>query len=132
MEVHIENIGWLLMTLACSHAVFPRYFKWKTELAHLSLMNRQMMGIHTLFIAITVFLMGLLCVTSASDLVKTELGRRICFGLGLFWVLRLIIQFFGYSSKLWKGSTWKTTVHIVFTLLWIYLSTVFFVTFLQF
>lgn len=95
-------------------------------------MNRQLMQVHTFFIAVFVFLMGLLCLTSASDLVETELGRRICLGLGVFWLLRLFIQFSGYSSKLWKGSRWKTTVHILFSLVWVYFSLVFFIVYFDF
>ena len=57
MEVHLKIIGILLMLLALVHTIFPRYFNWKNELKELSLMNRQMMKIHTFFIAVTVFLM---------------------------------------------------------------------------
>ncbi len=113
------------MALALIHIIFPKYFNWKTELQHLCLMNRQMMTVHTFFIALTVFLMGLLCATSANDLITTNLGRNISLGLGVFWTIRLFIQLFVYSTKLWRGKTMETTVHILFTGFWMYLSTVF-------
>ncbi|WP_396637335.1 hypothetical protein [Maribacter sp. R77961] len=125
MQTHIKIIGVLLMILAIVHVIFPSYFKWKEELKALSLINRQMMVIHTLFIAITVFLMGLLCLTSSEDLTETDFGKRISLGLGLFWTVRLIIQFFGYSSKLWKGKKFETTIHIFAIMLWSYLSIIF-------
>lgn len=125
MHIHLKIIGTLLIMLALIHGVFPRYFKWEKELGSLSLFNRQLITIHTFFIALTVFLMGLLCLTSSSDLIETSFGKKISLGLGVFWVIRLIIQFFGYSSKLWKGKTFETTVHILFTFLWTYLSFVF-------
>lgn len=84
-----------------------------------------MMYVHTFFIGLIVFLMGLLCLTSAEDLINTRLGKRITLGLGIFWTCRLLIQFFGYSSKLWKGKRFETAVHIFFSLLWAYLSVVF-------
>jgi hypothetical protein len=56
---------------------------------------------------------------------KTALGKRISLGIGVFWCARLIIQFFGYSSRLWKGKTFETTVHIVLALFWTYLTIVF-------
>jgi hypothetical protein len=83
------------------------------------------MYVHTFFIGLVVFLMGLLCLTSSDDLIKTEFGKRITLGLGIFWTTRLIIQFFGYSPKLWKGKTFETTIHILFSLLWTYLSVAF-------
>jgi hypothetical protein len=125
MEIHLKIIGVILMGLALVHAVFPKYFNWDKELKSLSLINRQMMNIHTFFIALTVFLMGLLCFTSSTEIVETNLGKKISLGLGLFWSVRLVIQFFGYSSELWKGKKFETFVHIIFSLLWIYLSIIF-------
>ena len=125
MEIHVKIIGVLLIALAAIHVVFPRYFNWEKELSSLSLINRQMMTIHTFFIAVLVFLMGLLCVTSSGELIHTNLGKKISFGLAIFWTLRLIIQFFGYSSELWKSKSFETTVHIVFIFLWTYLSFIF-------
>ena len=126
MAIHIKIIGVLLIALALLHMIFPKYFNWEKELKSLSLINRQMMTIHTFFIALVVFLMGLLCLTSSTDLIDTTLGKRISLGLGIFWAARLFIQFFGYSSALWKGRKFQTTMHILFSLLWIYLTIIFF------
>jgi len=120
MQTVLEITGGLL------HAVFPRYFRWKEETAALNLLTRQILYVHTFFIALTVFLMGLLCVTCAADLIHTSLGRRVCMGLAAFWGIRLIIQFYGYSSKLWQGRIFETIMHVLFTLLWIHLTGVFF------
>lgn len=125
MEIQFKIIGFLLIALAALHIVFPRYFNWKEELKSLSLINQEMMKIHTFFIAFVVLLMGLLCLNSANDLVETNLGKIVSLGFGLFWLARLLVQFFGYSSELWKGKTFETLVHFVFIGLWSYLSTVF-------
>lgn len=125
METHLNIIGTLCMALAGIHIGFPTYFKWKQELSTLSLVNRQMIYVHTLFIAFIVFLMGLLCLIETKSLMETLLGKKICLGLALFWMLRLGIQFMGYSPKLWRGKTFETLVHIVFTITFIYFSTVF-------
>jgi hypothetical protein len=125
MHFHLNIIGILLIALALVHAVFPKYFNWKSELSSLSLVNQQMITVHTFFIALTIFLMGLLCLTSSNDLVETTFGKKISLGLGLFWTIRLVIQFFGYSSKLWKGKSFETAVHILFIFLWTYLSLIF-------
>ena len=129
MEVHLKIIGFSLMALGLIHIIFPKYFDWKNELAKLNLINHQMMYVHTFFIALTVFLMGLLCVTSTSELLQTELGKRIALGFSIFWAIRLFIQFFGYSSKLWKGKIFETITHLSFSVFWAYLSIVFFSVF---
>lgn len=125
MEIHFKIIGALLLALSVVHVIFPRYFHWKEELRHLSLMNRQMMVVHTFFIALVVGMMGLLCLTSAPALIDTPLGKTICLGLGVFWGIRLVVQLFGYSPDLWRGKPFETVVHIVFTLFWAYLVVVF-------
>ncbi len=125
MEIHYKIIGVLLMTLALVHVIFPRYFNWKNELIHLSVINREMMKVHTFFIALTVFLTGLLCFSYSNELISTSLGKAISLGLAIFWSIRLYVQFFVYSSALWKGKTIETTVHIGFSLCWIYLASVF-------
>ena len=130
MELHLKIIGILLVLLSLLHAIFPRYFKCKSELNSISDINRQMMYVHAFFIAFLVFLMGLLCLTSSAELITTTFGKRISMGLGIFWLTRLFIQFFGYSSLLWKGKTFETTVHVLFTALWTYLSTVFLLIYL--
>jgi len=125
METHFKIIGAILIILAFAHIIFPVYFNWKNDLIKLSLINRQMMKVHTIFIALIVLLMGILCLTSSKDLIETDLGKTISLGLAFFWTIRLLIQFFGYSSLLWKGKKFETMVHIIFSLLWIYMSGVF-------
>lgn len=125
MILQLKIIGFGLITLALIHLIFPKYFNWAEELKSISLINKEMMYVHTLFIGLTIILMGVLCLTSAQELVETELGRRICFGLGIFWFVRLLVQFFGYSSVLWKGKRIETIVHVVFIFLWSYLTLIF-------
>jgi hypothetical protein len=125
MNRHLELIGLAMIVLALVHVIFPKYFGWKKELANLSLINRQIMKVHTAFIALTVFLIGVLCLTSSSELVSTSLGRKISLGLGIFWLCRLLVQIFVYSTELWRGKRLETFVHVVFTIMWIYFSAVF-------
>jgi len=129
MEVHFRIIGVLLVGLSLLHLIFPRYFNWNKELASISLINRQMMYVHTFFIAFVVLLIGLLCLTSSVDLTSTSFGKKVALGIGVFWSIRLFVQFFGYSSTLWKGKTTETAIHILFSVLWAYLSMVFFASY---
>jgi len=128
MELYLKITGILLILLAAIHVAFPKYFNWKMELNSLSLINRQLMYVHSFFIAFAILLIGILCLTSAQELTSTALGKRISLGLGIFWLARLFIQFFGYSSKLWRGKTFETSIHIFFSIFWIYLSTIFILT----
>ena len=125
MELHLKVIGFLLIGLSFIHVLFPKYFNWKEDLASLSLINRQMMKVHTFFLALIVFMMGVLCVSSPKLLLQTELGNIVALGLSIFWGIRLIFQLFVYSPKLWKGKVFETFVHIVFIFFWLYMTIVF-------
>lgn len=125
MELHINIIGVILIALSLLHLIFPRYFNWEKELASVSLVNKQLMYVHTFFIALMVFLMGVFCIYSAEDILHTQLGRQLSLGLFVFWATRLVFQFCVYSPKLWKGKLFETSVHVLFSILWIYFSVVF-------
>jgi hypothetical protein len=125
MELHLKIIGISFIMLALLHAAFPRYFDWKTQLRSLDLLHRQLMEVHTFFVALIVFLMGLLCFSCAHELVNTHFGHKIVFGLFIFWIFRLLFQFFVYSPALWHGKRFETTVHIVFSMFWTYICGVF-------
>ena len=129
MELQLKIIGVLLSILAFVHVIFPRYFNWAEDLKPLSLINRELMYIHTFFIALTILLMGILCFFATDDLLTTRLGSKIALGLCLFWTARLLVQFIGYSPALWKGKRFETFIHVLFSFLWGYLSLVFFLVY---
>jgi len=131
LSLHFKIIGVILIGLSLIHLIFPSYFNWKEELKRLSLVNKQMMEIHTFFIAVVVFLMGVLCLHSPDQLVQTKLGKTISLGLGIFWLIRLFAQFFGYSIKLWKGKIFETIIHILFSILWTYLTIIFLLNYFE-
>jgi len=125
MTTLLEIAGALLVLLALMHLGLPRYFGWREESRHLSLFTAQVLRVHTFFIGLTVGLMGLLALSSAELLAGTPLGRRVSAGIAFFWICRLLIQFFGYSPELWRGKRFETAMHVLFSLLWAYLSLAF-------
>ena len=129
MELHLNVIGIVLVLLALGHGLFPRYFDWANDLGSITLINRQLMYVHTLFIALFLLFVGVLCLTSAAEIIGTPLGRRVSLALAVVWIVRLGIQFAGYSSELWRGKTLETIAHVAFSALWTYLSTIFFLVY---
>lgn len=125
MEFQIRIVGVLLVFLGLMHIGFPRYFRWKEDLVALLPINREMMVIHTFFVALVVAGMGMICLFHSAALLTTPFGKTICLYFAVFWSIRLGIQFFGYSSHLWRGKKLETSIHICFILLWTYISGVF-------
>ena len=125
MEIHLKIVGSILIALSLMHIVIPKYFKWDKELTSLSLITKQILYVHTFFIAFMVLLMGLLCLNYAHELIYDPFGKVISLGLFGFWLTRLIFQFFVYSPKVWKGKRFETVVHMVFAITWFYFTVVF-------
>jgi hypothetical protein len=126
MELHLKIVGCILVLISFIHVIFPKYFNWEVELLPLSVINKQLMYVHTFFIALIVFLMGVFCLVCSSDIVNTKLGGRLAFGLFVFWGIRLVFQFFVYSAELWKGKTFETVIHVIFSFMWTYFTVIFF------
>jgi len=126
MELHLKIVGYIMILLAFVHFLFPKRFNWRKELGGLSLINRQLMYVHTFFIALVILLIGVLCIYSTNDILHTSLGKQLSFGLFIFWFVRLVFQFFVYSAQLWKGKKFETAIHILFSILWLYFALVFF------
>lgn len=92
----------------------------------MSLLNGQMFYVHTFFVALTVALMGAICLFGTRALTEsTFAGSWICGGFALFWSCRLFCQFFVYSSTLWRGQRFETGVHVLFSLAWTYYTFIF-------
>lgn len=123
VEFHLRVVGTLLLLLAALNLTLPRRFHWREELARLSLLNRQIFIVHSLFIGLIVVMMGMLSlVFTRALLTPTPLSAVVLIGLAIFWTARLIVQWFVYDRALWRGNRMHTVVHYVFTAMWLYFA----------
>ena len=124
LTLQLQIVGLLLVLLGLSHAFFNRYFGWQQELASVSLLTRQVFFVHTFFIAFGVALCGAVSLVYAGALLQPgPLSRAILAGMAVFWLCRLLAQFFAYDSAIWRGNPFRTRMHIALTVLWIYVTT---------
>ena len=104
----------------------PRRFRWKEEMATLSLLNRQIFWVHSWFLCLMLAQMGLLALLYARPLLEpSPLARAVNGGLAFFWLVRLLMQWFVYSPDIWRGNQFFTAMHYVFTAIWILLTAAF-------
>ena len=122
LALHLKVCGVLLIALAAMHPYFARRFRWREELAGVSLFTRQVFWVHSLFIALILLQFGLVSLLFSRALLEPSLlGRVILAGFVSFWGIRLLAQHFIYSPKLWRGNRLHTAMHVLFTVLWSYL-----------
>lgn len=126
LKLHLQIVGALLLLLAVSHAFFNRYFRWSRELAGVSLFTRRVFFVHAFFIALGVALAGVGSILYASELLHPgPLSRAILAALVTFWFCRMLAQFFAYDADIWRGNRFRTSMHVVFSLIWCYVTAVY-------
>ena len=119
--LQLKITGTLLIALGLAHSFFGRYFKWKKELAQLSLLTRQIFLVHSFFIALSVILIGACTLFYTEALLRSgTLSRVVLTGLVAFWLVRLGFQIFVYDPAIWRGHRFYTFMHVVFSLFWAY------------
>ena len=124
--MHLQISGVLLALLVVVNLFVPWRLRWRDEMAGLSLINRQIFEVHHIFIVLVVALCSALLLTSGKALLEpTPLSRAVLGGLTLFWGLRMFMQWFYYSAANWRGHRINTTLHYVFSAVWIYLTATF-------
>jgi hypothetical protein len=124
--VNLRAAGVLLAALVVVNVFVPSRFGWRTDLSRVSLLNRQIFQAHSVFLVLILALSSALLLTSPDALLEpSRLSRAILFGLTIFWGLRMVMQWFFYSPDIWRGNRLFTTMHVVFSMTWIYLTGVF-------
>ena len=124
--LQLKIAGALLLTVGLAHSFFGRYFKWKTELAQLSLLTRQIFLVHCFFISLSIVLMGACTLFYTNALLRSgTLSRVVLTGFVVFWLIRWAIQFFVYDSAIWRGRRFYTLMHVVFSIFWTYVVLVY-------
>jgi hypothetical protein len=132
MKLMLQIAGGIQIVLAVTHAFFPKRFEWKEELSRLSLLNRQIFMVHTSFICLMLIMMGGLSLFAPHALLQpTTLSRLVLGGFASFWGLRLLFQWFVYDWRLWRGHSFKTFIHFLFTVMWMYLTTAYAIVFVS-
>lgn len=124
--LHLRIAGVLLALLVPLNVYIPHRFNWRQEMASLSLLNRQIFQVHSVFIVLTVALFSALLLTCAEALLEpTRLSRAVLIGLTLFWAVRALLQWGFYSPSIWRGHPFNRAVHYLFSAVWVYFVTTF-------
>lgn len=87
------------LALAVFHLFFWRIFRWKEDLASLTRVNRAIMQILNLCLTFLFFVMAYISFFHSAELISTSLGQTILASIALFWILRLILQFFFFGAR---------------------------------
>jgi hypothetical protein len=96
----LKLAGVLQIALSIGSLAIPKLLNWKTELSRVSTIIAQMFWIYAGYILVINFSFGLISFFGAEELVsKTFLAKAISLLIFLYWLARIIIQFFYFDTK---------------------------------
>ena len=124
--LHLRLAGVVMASLVVVNLLVPGRFHWREEMSRLSLVNRQIFQAHSVFLVLTLALFSALLLTCGPALLEpTRLSRAVLAGLTIFWGLRMLMQWCLYSPSIWRGHRFNTVMHYTFSVVWVYVTTVF-------
>lgn len=89
--IFLAGIGQIGVLIAS--ALVPFQLKWKTELAVLSRLHRQMYWVYGGYVVLAITAFGLISVFNSAELAGgSGLARCVCGYIGVFWGVRLVLQ----------------------------------------
>ena len=122
---HLRFSGLLLVLLGLAHARFGRYLNWKSDLAKLALVNRQVFLVHCFYVALLLVMLGALCPFLPLNLLEPQpLSRAVLAGITCIWGTRLFIQWAVFDRALWQNHMLNRRIHYLLTVFWAYLTVV--------
>lgn len=89
--IFFAGIGQLAVLVAS--ALVPSQLKWRTELATLSRLHRQMYWVYGGYVVLSIIALGVISILNADELASgSRLAQSICFYIAMFWGVRLLLQ----------------------------------------
>src|SRR5437868_8506653 len=101
------------LTIAILNLFLIRIMKWKTDLDRAPLLIREVFRIHVVFISITLAIFAALTWRFAHEIATAAnpLAIWLATAIGMFWIVRSVMQWLHYSSSHWRGNTARTLIH---------------------
>ena len=93
MELLIFMAGVGQLGVLIASAVVPFRLKWKTELAGLTRLHRQMYWVYGGYVVLAIVAFSLISLFNAAELARgSGLARGVCGYIAVFWGARLVLQ----------------------------------------
>jgi hypothetical protein len=85
--------GWAQLGILCASALVPMRLQWRTALAGLPRLHRQLYWVYGGYVVMTIIALGLVAIVNAEELASgSTLSRCVCGFIAVFWGVRLSLQ----------------------------------------
>jgi hypothetical protein len=101
----------------------PCRLKWKQDLSKLTPFNRKLMWVHGGFAVYTIVSFGALTLFLHDQMLRGQrAGLALCAFIGVYWLLRVIVDFTYYDHSDWPQGKTFVAGHVLLTSLFVFLS----------
>ena len=107
MSALLVFFGVVQIAIGLCNLALPRMLGWRSALAGVPDLLREVYYVHALFLTLTLWIFGGLTLAYGSEI--GPLGPCI----GLFWAVRVGVQLFYYSPGHWWGRWRETCIHLL-------------------
>ena len=126
LQVLIVLAGVAQFAIAAASLGAPAVLEWRSELAQLRPLNRQIFSVYGGYILGTNLLLASLCAFAPAWLTDgSPLAAAVCGYVLLYWGARLVIQFVYYDRASAPQGALYDAAHWLFSLAFLYLTVVF-------
>jgi hypothetical protein len=110
--------GLLHFVILIASAMTPRVLDWRGNLAGLDPFLRRLFWVYGFFIVLVIVSFGIVTLFHADELASNaSLPRAVCAIIAIFWLARLIVQFFIFDARVFLTTTFLRVGYHGLTLL---------------
>lgn len=118
--------GLAQIALVIGSWAIPTVLQWKIELAKVGLLIRQMFWTYAAYIFVINLCFGVISAFDYRDLTDgSRLATMLTGFIAVYWISRVLIQFFYFDRKGFPTGKWNTFAEIVMVALFVFLSTIY-------
>ena len=115
--------GLAQIALVFGSLAVPKILNWKTELAKVQPLIKQMFWTYAAYILLINLCFGLLSLFDFRELVNgSKLALLITGFIAVYWISRVLIQFFYFDRSNFPKGKWNNVGEIVLVVLFVFLS----------
>jgi hypothetical protein len=121
LALWLAGIGHFCVLIASFQV--PSRLRWREDLQKLTSFNRKLMWVHGGFAVLTIIAFGTLTLALHGEMLR---GDRAALGvalfIGIYWALRIAVDFFYYDRTDWPRGRGFVAGHILLTSLFVFLA----------
>lgn len=126
----IQQLVWLAglaqIALSLGSLLVPKILGWNTELAKTRTLIKQMFWTYAAYILCISIAFGLLSLFDTQELINgTHLAASVTGFIALYWISRVLIQFFYFDRKDFPTGKWHLAGEFVLVTLFVFLSAIY-------